>query len=290
LEEINEPCTFKQFVDDAARHNLTFLAEADLPSMVLDNQPAQTAKKIREISGNQLVGSEQMLDILNGRTFRQSLLVKAEVGVKIDRNLTAKSVDTLHFITAGDIKVKRTEKGGEATDAAGRRLVTEHKLVIDAVEKLAARHPASASVADLVDDASTAAQKEMVREALLRMGLSGLCTFISEPVAAATREARKPVAIELARTDAQMGEAATTNLRHERVSFDALGQFVLPLLDGTRDLAAVAELVVEAARIGRLNFDKDGVRVADPGQLAAIAGDQVRTLVGNLGKTALLQA
>lgn len=289
LEEINEPCTFKQFVDDAARHNLTFLAEADLPSMVLDNQPAQTASKIREISGNQLVGSEQMLDILNGRTFRQSLLVKAEVGEKIDRNLTPKSVETLHFITAGDLTIKRMEKGGEATDAAGRRLVTEHKLVIDAVEKLAARHPASATVADLVDDSATPAQQDVVREALLRMGLSGLCTFTSEPVDAATKEARKPIAIELARTDAQMGEAATTNLRHERVGFDALAQFVLPLLDGTRDLAVIAELVAEAARLGRLNFDKDGVRITDAGQQSAIAGEQVRNLVANLGRAALLQ-
>jgi methyltransferase-like protein len=290
LEEINDPCTFKQFIDDAARRNLAFLAESDLPSMVLDNQPQQTASKIREITGNQLIGSEQMLDILNGRTFRQSLLVKAEAGARINRNLTAKSVETLHVITAGDLTVKRADKGGAASDSAGRSLATEHKAVIDAVEKLAARHPASAAVSDLVDDNATPAEREMVCEAILRMGLSGLCTLMSEPVPAATKEARKPVAIRLARTDAQTGEAATTNLRHERLAFDALAQFVLPLLDGTRDAAAIAELVVEAAKTGRLNFERDGARITDPGQQSAIAGEQVRNLIANLRLAALLEA
>ena len=236
LEEINDPCTFKQFVDNAARHDLAFLGEADLPSMVLDNQPVETANKIREITGNQIIGSEQMLDILNGRTFRQTLLVRTELGAKINRNITNESVGQLHVITAGDITVTRTEKGGEAVDGFGRKLSSEHNAVIDAIEKLADRKAASASFDDLLDETVSEADKALVQETMLRLGLSGMCTFLSEPVRAAIAPSKTPVATLLARMDAQTGETATTSLRHERIGFDALGQFVLPLLDGTRDL------------------------------------------------------
>jgi methyltransferase-like protein/cyclopropane fatty-acyl-phospholipid synthase-like methyltransferase len=290
LEEINEPCTFKQFVDNAARHNLAFLGEADLPSMVLDNQPVETANKIREITGNQIIGSEQMLDILNGRTFRQTLLVKSELGEKINRNVTTSSVAQLHIITGGDITVTRTEKGGEAVDGAGRKLSTEHSAVIDAMEKLVARQSASASVAELADASVSPAEKAIVEETILRLGLSGMCTFLSESVPACIAPSKTPTATLLARMDAQHGESATTSLRHERVAFDALGQFVLPLLDGSRDLASIAELVVAAAKMGRLNFEMNGERVTDPVQQRAIADQQVEAIVQNLARTALLQA
>lgn len=289
LEEINDPCTFKQFVDSAARHNLTFLAEADLPSMVLDNQPAETAAKIREITGNQIIASEQMLDILNGRTFRQTMLVKAEIGAKIDRNVTTQRIGPLHVITGGDIAVQRTDKGAVAKDSAGRTLTTENKAVVAAVEKLAATHPASIRVDDLVDDGTSETDREIVRETILRLALSGMCTILSESVPAASAAPKKPVAIPLARADAKNGETFTTNLRHERITYDALAQFVLPHLDGSRDLAAITDLVVDAARTGRLNFEMNGARVTDPSQQSAIAAEQVKTLAQSLARTALLQ-
>ncbi|HLH89404.1 MAG TPA: class I SAM-dependent methyltransferase [Xanthobacteraceae bacterium] len=51
LDDVNEPCTFREFVDAAQRHDLAFLAEADLPSMIVGNYPLAMAEVVPRIGG-----------------------------------------------------------------------------------------------------------------------------------------------------------------------------------------------------------------------------------------------
>jgi SAM-dependent methyltransferase len=76
LEQHNQPMYFYQFVEQAERHDLQYLAEADLhiPSEV---QP-QTLQMIRE-KYTSLIELEQALDFLENRAFRRTLLCHAQV-------------------------------------------------------------------------------------------------------------------------------------------------------------------------------------------------------------------
>ncbi len=293
LEEVNDPCTFRDFIAAAGRHGLGFLSESELPGMILDNQPAETARKVREMSGNQLFATEQYMDLLTGRTFRQTLLVADARLAQVNRNIEPSRLAGLHVLTGGDMKIARDEKGGgSVTDSAGRQLRSSSTEVIDAIESVVSGFPGSSSVDALMAEAGKrgAELPAQVQEALFKMALVGLCTLTSEPVRATPAPSRKPVASALARYDAKRGDLATTNARHERIAFDSIGQVVLPALDGSNDVNALIEIVLQAVRAGRINFFRDGAPIADLAEREKIAIDQVRNLLPGFARGGLLEA
>jgi 2-polyprenyl-3-methyl-5-hydroxy-6-metoxy-1,4-benzoquinol methylase/methyltransferase-like protein len=244
LDDVNEPCTFRDFIDAAQRHGVAFLAEADLPSMIVSNYPPAMAEVVPRIGGNALLATEQSIDMVSGRTFRQTLLVAAERAARIDRQVAAARLDDLHFL--GDAELALTREAGGATLArpSGRRLHTGSGPLAEALARFVAAFPGSASVDDLVQALPAAARnaegRAMVREAALNMVINGLATPRTEPVRAAAQASARPIACPLARADAARGASATANLRHESVVLGEATRDALALLDGTRDTDAIA--------------------------------------------------
>jgi SAM-dependent methyltransferase/methyltransferase-like protein len=258
LDDVNEPCSFREFIGAARRHGLAFLGEAELPTMILGNYPAGMGELIGKVGGSsQLLATEQYIDIVSGRTFRQTLLVGAERGARIDRALSSERVEGLHFIGATGITLTRETNGVTLAAPSGRQLHTGSTALADALTRFVATYPGSASVDDLIAAlpayARNAEGRVLVREALLNMAVNGLAIPRLEPVPACARATDKPVACPMVRADAAGGAAASANLRHERVELGPRAQVVLPLLDGTRDAATIAaDLLPELARAALL--------------------------------------
>ena len=294
LEETNEPCTVRDFAGAAARHGLGFLGECDLASMILDNFKPETAAKVRDMSKNDLVASEQYLDLLTGRTFRQTLLVAAERMGGVKRALSPEAVDALHFIGGGDLKIERDGAGGSIADAAGRKLTTQSGVVMDALERFVARFPASSSLDDLADGLSAQARagggREQAREAMYKLAIAGMIALASEPAPAASSAGERPRAIGLARADAASGAGLTTNLRHEPITLDPAAKAVLPAMDGARDRAALAGVLAAEARAGRLQFNRDGAPVRDPEAIDALAGGHIAAVLAGIARAGLIES
>jgi methyltransferase-like protein len=244
LDDVNEPCTFRDFTDAAQRHGLAFLAEADLPSMIVGNYPPAMAEVVPRIGGNALLATEQSIDMVSGRTFRQTLLVAAERSARIDRQLANMRLDDLHFL--GDAEITLTREAGGATLArpSGRRLHTGSAPLAEALARFVAAFPGSASVDDLVQALPAAARnaegRALVRDAVLNMVINGLARPRTEPVRAVAHVSARPLACPLARADAARGATATANLRHESVVLGEPARAVLALLDGSRDVETIA--------------------------------------------------
>jgi methyltransferase-like protein/trans-aconitate methyltransferase len=244
LDDVNEPCTFRDFVAAAQRHGLTYLAEADVPSMIVTNYPPAMAEVVPRIGGNALLATEQAIDMVSGRTFRQTLLVSAARAARIDRQLANVRLEDMHFL--GDAELTLTRDAGGATLArpTGRRLHTGSAPLAEALARFVAAFPGSVSVDDLVQALPAAARnaqgRAMVRDAALNMVINGLATPRTEPVLATARVSARPVACPLARADAARGATATANLRHEGVVLGEASRAVLASLDGTRDTDTIA--------------------------------------------------
>ena len=293
LEGVNEPSTFRDFLAAGEKHGLAYLAEVELASMILDNHPAKLAKSVQTLASNQLVATEQYLDMLTARTFRQSLLVSAERQAGINRNLKPERFADLHFIGGADLNFATDVKGGGVlSDASGRSATVTTQALGDALAQLVARFPASSSVETLFRALSASNRTDAVRQSLLdalyKMSISGLIRVSTEPVGAASLVRDRPIAWPLARKDAANGHLATVNLRHERVDIDILGQHILPLLDGTRNMQAVAAEVISAARQGRLNFARDGIPIKDETALRQAVDAQVAAVLASFARAALL--
>jgi SAM-dependent methyltransferase len=76
LADINDPVYFHEFVAQAERFGLAFLAEADFASMTGADLPDAARDKLDELSGDPVLRG-QYLDFIKCRRFRQSLLVRA---------------------------------------------------------------------------------------------------------------------------------------------------------------------------------------------------------------------
>lgn len=294
LEDVNEPCTFRDFTDTAARHGLAFLAEADLPTMIPSTFAPATAAFVQSFGRNQILATEQYIDIVSGRTFRQTLLVASERAARIDRNLSGERLEGLHFLGGANFTLTRAADGATLAEPNGRRLHTSSAPLGDALAHFVARFPGSSSFEDLVQAlpvvARNAQGRTLVRDLLSNMVTYGLATPRTEPVPAAIRAGARPIACPLVRIDAARGALSTVNLRHERVDFDDFTRFALPLLDGTRDLAAIRAAIADGARTGRLAFDRGGVPVRDAAGQARIAGEKADALLPMLARAALLLA
>jgi SAM-dependent methyltransferase len=294
LDETNAPCTFREFAAAAERHGLGFLAEAELPTMILANYPAETVRVIREIGRDQLHATEQYIDMLTGRTFRHSLLIGAERMAQVDRRLSNERMEGLHFTGGADLVLTRAAGGGGTlANAAGVKFGTEAAPVADVLARFVAAFPGSCDVDDLVSALPAVSRSDdgrvLVRETMFKLVLGGLATICVDPVRAAVSAGARPHACPLARADAGRGDCSTANLRHEHVGLDGLAQFVLPLLDGSRDAAAVKAAILQAACDGKLSFSRDGVPINDPAQREAVATDNVKALFAAFARAALLR-
>jgi len=110
------------------------------------------------------------------------------------------------------------------------------------------------------------------------------------PIRVAGAGAARPVAWPLARADAGRGAHDTANLQHMPVELNAASRALLPLIDGTRDRAALAERVMAMVTQGVITLRRDGKPIDDPQELRALVGNIVEGTLRSLASAGLLTA
>ena len=289
LEECNEPLLVRDFAGAAARHGLGFLGECELSTMILDNYEAKVADGIRARSGNDMVASEQWLDLLSGRTFRQTLLIAGERMNDVNRALTPESLAGLHFVLPIGSVVKRDGDSATITLPDTRSITSHAPAVADMFEVIGKALPGSTAFDGLVKDASTDG-RAAIGDALYRMVLGGLCNVSSEAVPCAAVVSNMPVASLTARSDAEAGYALATNIRHETVGIDAASRVILPMLNGKTDHKSLEVKLLAAAKAGELTYSRDGEAITEAKILRSTIAEHLPNLLSGIANTGLLES
>jgi SAM-dependent methyltransferase len=225
LAEHHDAVLFADFADHAARHELRFLAEADVFEMQAGALPPGL--------GDDVIAREQYLDFFKGRMFRQTLLCHAgversEPAPAIVRGMLAATPAR----PAGEPAPGRVEFRGPR----GGTLTTDHELVKRALVRLGEAWPRTVPVGDLIDSEDGA---DALCETLLRAYAANFVQLHVWAPEIAAAPSERPVASALARLQAADG-TRVTNLRHAGVEVpDALGRRLITLLDGTRGRATL---------------------------------------------------
>ncbi|HJQ56933.1 MAG TPA: class I SAM-dependent methyltransferase [Vineibacter sp.] len=296
LEDENSPCTVTEFVRAVEAAGLGYLGETELHTMIAETYGAEIAAALRQLSDNRLLPLEQYIDILTGRTFRQSILVKAAAAARAERAIDAMRLSNLHLTCR---VVAEPGAGDNDTrvfrDAAGRTITTDSTGVGVALAALAGRHPSTATPAELVGiggrwAAAPQAQEAAVVAALFRMLTSGMLDFYGAPIRAGSAAVAQPRASTVARFDATQGAASTASLRHEPVALDAPARLLLPLLDGTRDRAALTDALLRLLADGAGELLRDGQPVSGDEAKRQAALALIEKTLASLEAAALLQA
>jgi len=288
LEAENLPVSFRDFQTAASAVGLGYLGEADIQTMIASNMGAEFAKKVEEATTNDIVTREQMFDVLTGRPFRQTLLVKGERLNSINRRLMPDRVEGLHFTGLQNPRIEKAPEGAKLVEDRGLLFFAGDKGLLRLAERLTKPAPGSFSYESCVEGMD-AAERESARNALFRMVVSGILRASVDPMTAAGASFM-PRASRIAMADAKAGMTYTTNARHENVQLDATTMVLLPHLDGKFTRRDMEQKLLDAAKAGTITFNQNNAPITDAGRLRSAVQAYLPRLLNSIASTGILEA
>ncbi|HXR88090.1 MAG TPA: class I SAM-dependent methyltransferase [Stellaceae bacterium] len=298
LEEHNQPFYLHEVVAMAAREDLAYLGDTDMPSMFLGNYTPHVGKLLA--GTNDPVRIEQYLDFVTNRRFRSSVLMVA--GASINRSMAAARIE--EFWLQSLLQPETPVADGELAPDAVVRFNAETGLTYTAsgapiVALLSAlcRHGRPATVTEIVAEAreryrlpqSEAELRRSLCETALHLFLARGLELRSDPARYVDTLSERPVVLPLARAQA-VDSDRVTNAFHRSVIFDPLGRFILRAVDGSRDRAALTAYLMTAVASGQLKLEHEGNAVTDAAAIERNAAAAVDHFLSAFRANALLSA
>jgi len=258
LSATHEPLYFHEFVEQAARHGLQYLGEADYYEMSEQRFSPPVREKLAML-GDKLLVREQYMDFLCGRAFRQTLLCHSRV--TLDRSLAPERLSRLHFASQAEPLTDRpaiaSSEEVEFRAAENATVKTAHPLAKSIFVSLGEVWPGSLPFDALRERVALhlgPPEPRALAEGLLQIYSSGpIVTFSTRPYTGATRLSDRPKLAPLARLQAEAGRPVVTSLRQLSVDVrEPIFRRLLLLLDGTHDRAALSEALATAIERGEI--------------------------------------
>ncbi|MBI4877194.1 MAG: methyltransferase regulatory domain-containing protein, partial [Acidobacteria bacterium] len=243
LAEINSPVYFHEFMEQAARHGLQYLSEADLYEMQPPPAEPEGPGAPRLPSPDDLIAFEQYIDFVRCRRFRQTLLCHA--GIRLDRSLAPSRLAGLYLASPMRAESETPDLGhGTVEQFVGPRkskLATDSPAAKAAIQVLSEIWPSRVEFEDLLQRsrARTATQAGELAAMLLKMYAANIVEVSAGPARFTVEVSERPQASRVVRRQLESGPVVINQL-HRRVEIsDERMREALLLADGTRDLAGL---------------------------------------------------
>ena len=284
LEEENTPFYFHDFVNRAVQHGMQYLSEPSIAEMLTTNFPDKIRETLAQLN-NQLVAQEQYMDFLRNRSFRQTLLCRAQVGIR--RSLLPASLSqfafrshlrnatgpielvpgiAVSFVTAGGAQITSTDTFVKAllwtlTETNGVAAISFQDLL----ERSRARSRAFLGEIlpnrDEIDEVT-------LQSNLMNLLAKGFVEVYAEAVKVRTDIPEKPTVGALVRYHA-MNARLITNRLHLPTPADPASRYVVAACDGTRTHDEIVAELIERVNEGKLQANEGSVKITDAGKIRA---------------------
>ncbi|MGB8407980.1 MAG: class I SAM-dependent methyltransferase [Mycobacterium sp.] len=295
LELFNTPCYFAEFVRAAQSHGLAYVAEAQPEYMFPGNFGADLASRLAAKCGDDQVRLQQYLDIAINRSFRQSLLVHAGRTPDIRHTLDRTRFDALHVAAwlppvDGETRLDGSSQEFRGNDAGSLMIADPvHKVALDVLN---ASWPWTMSRAELVDSVQvslpfargTDRLESRIDELLELMVVHGQARYRLDRIRPQqySRFQLDDPARRLAEATRGDSDAYSFTAWHETMVLTPFDRYLLPLMDGTRDRAALVEAMLGYARRRVIGFHGGGRELTGDAQLREAIGLQIDRLSSRL--------
>jgi methyltransferase-like protein len=286
LEEVNEPLYFYEFMERARAHGLQYVSEGDFVSAQIANYPQVIAEAVKGMAGD-IIEIQQYLDFLCNRTFRQTILCRADAA--LSRSATVADLSKFYFSSpirpaAESIDLSTSAEEAFATHV-NRTVTAANPIIKAALTHLGSIWPNTITFESLLATAHemvtpgaphvyTAERVQEEKNALGMIILScfsqGIIEFHSVPTPFVTTISSFPVASAAARY-VSLTNPTVPNMRHEQVLLGDIERQLITFLDGEHDHAAlfnalserVAEgvIVIQAPDGGAVETDEERNRL-----------------------------
>jgi methyltransferase-like protein len=264
LERDNTPLYFHEFVDRLHALPLRYVCDTDLNLMVARDMPDDVLETLGRIADDQ-IRMEQYLDFIRNRQFRTSVLCRSEAVPQ--RRIQPARVESLRWTMAGQptIDPSSLEPGVELGFAclSGARISSGEPLTKAALLELCARWPATLDFEELIEaargrlreaelDVDTPDRQRLAADLIECLLRKAVITRSWQP-AIATSMPDKPKLSAFNRITAER-EGWIASCHHHRIQLATPMQKLAPLLDGTRDRAALLAEIIMLVEAKELRF------------------------------------
>ena len=261
LESHNQPQYVSEFIAEAELHGLQYICDADLKSMFPSILGTAAEHWLHQF--DTLAEQEQYVDFLVNRSFRQSLLCRADA--PLDREIDLDSVRELAFFallkSPSDLDLCN-DRTQPFRGADGKEYNVSHPLAKAALVELKYCYPEALGFAELT---SRSARK--VGDAGNSNAADDVAGFLTELFLLFTHQAigmtplqrslpnmlaEKPCAHRLARAQAASGVGHLATARHSSILLDRFSIRLVEYLDGSHTISELVALLHEDVVDGRL--------------------------------------
>lgn len=263
LEINNEACFFTDFIQDCSRHQLRYLCDSELHAMFPSSLGAEVALHCEQL-GEQyqgIVNTEQFLDFVRNRTFRQSLLCHADCPVDYEIDLDK----LLEFAVYADLKPPPDLHGeGPAvqkfSDQKGLIFEVNHALSQAVLAQLYAAYPAAMMLRQLLEKARLALPENdgdhageeipLCLHELFNLFANQALAFTLSPVSLSQPNLEFPKINALAQAEIPFGRLTT--YRHDTLTLDEFSTRLLRYMDGHHHCDQIVNKLVADIAAGHL--------------------------------------
>ncbi len=244
LGSVYQPFYMHEFLAEAERHGLGFVAESEGSWWREELFPSSRGKAIIQAVGDDPLRMHQYLDFFTARLFRQTIL--GHVERKIDRSVDYRRLRDLWI--AGAARPADNQPDLDSSTPVRFQLAAGAAISIDdpglktALFQIGQAWPCPIAGSELPDHPD-------INEGLLQLFTAGHLDLTAGPSPFAQVPGERPIASALARLQLAKGESALCSLDHALVSFeDEESRRFLALLDGTRTREMLTELTITPTR------------------------------------------
>ncbi len=297
LEEFNEPVYFHQFMARAEAQGLRYLGESRINTMVTGNFGPEVQKTLAVLATDQ-IQTEQYLDFVRNRTFRETLLVRAEAVP--NWAIVPERVYGLHVACNAKVSGRpvnlTTNTAAQFQSRSGMVISASGAVFKAAMLALIEAWPGTIPFVELLQHATAKLNRIATNDDMQTLALGLLNAYISSdllelhaaPVTFARTPGENPVALVHARVRAASGQPSVTNRRHETVKLSDMAFRLVPLLDGTRDREALVEALTALAVTDELTVQRAGQPITDADELRTALTATLNPMLETLARDALL--
>jgi methyltransferase-like protein len=303
LEETNDPVYFHQFVERASAKGLQYLGEAEISAMWLGNLPGPIAATLQRLSTD-LVQTEQFMDFLRNRMFRQTLL--CHKNVKVHRWLRPEHLKGKYVSAPLAPTSKSPDLSNKATEEfrapSGLTISTSDRIMKAALAHLAEVWPQAVKFETLLaearetlglgpvhDVARLTKDAEILGDDVLKCFAAGVAEVRLRPTSSLSQADEGPLTTRVARRQAAAGNVVT-NTRHVLVQLTDLDRHVLRYLDGQHDHDRLLARLLDLVNDNTLAVERDDKRLENGEHLRTVLTGALNDSLPRLARHALLIA
>ena len=300
LNPLAQPFYFHEFIEAAERHDLKYVGEAVLDTSDRALFTEETLRRMAELEGADEIVREQYKDFLCGTGFRQTLLCRKET--EFSAFFRDDRIPEL-FAECDSVAMNDPKQAGDSPiefkSPRGGRVEITHPVWRAGLSYICSQWPRSVSFEEILNHVKqmelgksaeweSGSEAKTIAAALTQSYLAGVVSLRVRPSDVVNRVSERPAISRLAQAQLRLGSPVSSQLHRSMKIPDAASARFLSLLDGTRDLNALATEMIAFTRLARTQSEGEGP--AEDADLETGVRERVKNNLVSLMRTGMLVA